>query len=137
MKKRLLWIAVIIFAIVIIPIVVFQTIKLATRPASISLEEARNLPLEEGQEMYTAVYDRYYYGWAACFDGKKATEYVYDDDERYPCEIFEIRNDSKIRHFQNLEINYVVIVRDTGEETKQGFRIVVVDDWYVLEEEDE
>ena len=129
MKKRLLWIAVIIFAVVIIPIAVFQTIKLATMPTSISLEEARSLSLEKGQELYIAGYDEVY-EWEAsdiCLD-------VGDTDWVKGYTNLVISNDFYIRHFQDKGINYVIIVHDTGKETNDGFRIVVADAWYVLED---
>jgi len=134
MKKRVILIAVIVFAIVIIPIAVFQTIKLATRPASISLEEALSLPLEEGQKLYTAGYDEDYDSWYACHEGDVGEM---DPEKGYGYANLVIENDFYIRHFQDKGTHYVIIVHDTGEETMDGFRIVVADAWYVLEKADE
>lgn len=129
MKKKLFKFAVIILAIVVILIVAFQTIKLATKPAGISLEEIRSLPLEEGQELRTATYNDIY-DWALggpCFD----------DGDTYSIRGFElatINNDFFIRHFHDLDRTYFIIFHDTGNENIHGCRIVVVDEWYVLDE---
>lgn len=129
MKKRLFRIAVITFAVVVIPIAVFHMIRLVTKPASISREEAIKLPLEEGQKLYASAYDEVY-EWGACricLDGGNA-EWVSG------CTNLVIENDFFVRHFQDLGKTYVIIVHFTGNENSDGFRIVVVDEWYVLEE---
>lgn len=128
----MLRIAVIIFAVVVIPIVVFQAIKLATKPASISLEEIRSLTLEEGQELYAAWHDEDYDAWV--IGGIRLD--VGDTDWVQGFGYVVIENDFIVRHFQKLDNTHIIIFHDTGEVRYPGggFRIVVVDEWYVLEE---
>lgn len=128
MKKRIIWILVIVF-LIIIPVATFFTIKIVTKPAGISLEEARNLLLEQGQELYTADYDEVY-EWEAstiCSDDS-------DTDWVKGYTNLVISNDFYIRYFQDKGTQYVIIVHSTGEKNNDGFRIVVADEWYVLEE---
>lgn len=129
MKKRLLIIAVIIFVVVVIPIAAFQTIRLVTKPASITREEFKKLPLEQGQELCTAMYDEVY-EWVI---GAISLD-VDDTDWVLGFECVVIENDFYIRHFHDLDGMYVVIMHYTGDENSDGFRIVVADEWYVLEE---
>lgn len=129
MKKKLLRIAVIILAILLIPIVAFQIIKLATKPKKISLEEASFLPLEEGQEINPAWYNDIY-DWALGYPG-------FDESGTYSTigyDLAEIDNDFFIRHFHDLDKTFFIVYHDTGNENIDGCRIIVVDEWYVLEE---
>lgn len=133
MKKKSLRIVVIILTIVLLPILTFQTIKLATKPKSISPENLRGLTLEEGQEMYVTMYDKKVDAWLIggicldldCRDSDWITGYSY----------VNIENDFMVRQFQSVYEPYIIITDETGRKTypDERFRVFWVDKWYVLE----
>lgn len=138
MKKILRVVVIILVTIIVIlsiPIIAFQTIKLATRPSEISLMESYELPLEEGQELCLAHWQDKYQ-WDLYFLIWEDGDIVFRLRSNRQT---EIQNDFFIRHFQDLDRNYIIVIRDTGEVRYPGgsFPIVVVDEWYVLEKPDE